>query len=222
MSLKIKICGITNKDIIDKISTLNVDHIGFINIERSKRYLDLDEVIELSKDMDDKHYPTLILDDSNPSDILKKVNKSHIKRLQFHSNISIDSIDELHSKLEDLFIIKVIGIKDEITDETIKDLKLFSNHADGILLDYIKDGLTGGTNTHIPIETALKARDMVKGENPNCEIILAGGLNYGYLKSIYENLDSFDMIDVNSGVEDKPGVKNVDKIEDIVNLIKTN
>lgn len=30
------------------------------------------------------------------------------------------------------------------------------------------------------------------------------------------------MIDVNSGVEDKPGVKNVDKIEDIVNLIKTN
>ena len=37
MTIKVKVCGITNEKEMKKIEKLNVDHIGFINIERSKR-----------------------------------------------------------------------------------------------------------------------------------------------------------------------------------------
>lgn len=220
MSLKIKVCGMCQKDIVDKVSDLNIDYIGFINIERSKRFVDLETISDLTENINNKDYSTLILDDVDYREILDKVDKTRINRVQFHSDIDENTIGKLHGINNEIYVIKVIGIKNQISENIENDLKSFAKSADGILFDYVKDGLTGGTNTHIPMDTAIKAAQITKESNPNCDVILAGGLNYEYLKSIRENLKYFDVIDINSGVEDEPGVKNIDKIEKIVDLIK--
>lgn len=49
MTPKIKVCGITNRDDLKKIEKLNVNHVGFINIERSSRNISLDEITYLKK-----------------------------------------------------------------------------------------------------------------------------------------------------------------------------
>jgi phosphoribosylanthranilate isomerase len=220
MSLKIKVCGMCQKDIVDKVYDLNIDYIGFINIERSKRFVDLETISDLTENINNKDYSTLILDDVDYRKILDKVDNTGINRVQFHSDIDENTIGKLHSIKNEIYVIKVIGIKNQISENIENDLKSFAKSADGILFDYVKDGLTGGTNTHIPVDTAIKAARITKKSNPNCDVILAGGLNYEYLKSIHENLKYFDVIDINSGVEDEPGVKNIDKIEKIVDLIK--
>ena len=61
MTPKIKVCGITNRDDLKKIEKLNVNHVGFINIERSSRNISLDEITYLKKSLSDKNLATLVL-----------------------------------------------------------------------------------------------------------------------------------------------------------------
>ncbi|MGN1363283.1 MAG: phosphoribosylanthranilate isomerase [Methanobrevibacter sp.] len=220
MATKIKICGMTDKNIVNELSKLNIDYLGFINIKRSKRFVSLNKINNLTKNLENKNFLTLVIDDENPEEINNKVNKTGIKRVQFHSNITINNIKKLKELNNTIKITMVIGIKNKIDLEVKNNLEEYSQYVDSILFDYIKDGLTGGTNTHIPIETAVEASKIVKNKNPKCNVILAGGLNYNYLKEIFEYLDNFDIIDVNSGVEDSPGIKNVEKIKIIIELIK--
>jgi phosphoribosylanthranilate isomerase len=85
-----------------------------------------------------------------------------------------------------LNITKVIGLQNRINHETINNLKQHCLYADNILLDYIKDGLTGGTNKQIPIETAIKASNIIKSISNKTQVTLAGGLNLEYLEKIQE------------------------------------
>lgn len=220
MSTKIKICGMTDKNIVNELSKLNIDYLGFINIKRSKRFVSLDKINDLTKNLENKNFLTLVINDENPEEINNKINKTKIKNVQFHSNITIKNIKKLKELNNTINITMVIGIKNKIDSEVKNNLEKYSQYVDNILFDYIKDGLTGGTNTHIPIETAVEASKIIKNKNPKVNAILAGGLNYEYLKEIFEYLDNFDMVDVNSGVEDSPGIKNLGKIKRIVELIK--
>lgn len=220
MSLKIKVCGITSNVVADSLSAMGVDYIGFINIPRSKRYVNIEDINKITRNINKKDYSTLILDTENPQIVIKKIKETEFNRVQFHSNITCHDIDLIKEWDNNINITMTVGIKNKLTSDIEEKLESYSHHADNILFDYVKDGLTGGTNTHIPIKTAVVASNIVKNANKRCNTILAGGLNYDYLKDIYNELDNFDMIDLNSGVEDSPGIKNLVKIEKIIDLIK--
>ncbi len=224
MTVKIKVCGMTEKNNVKKLEKLNVDHIGFINIPRSKRNISMDEIENMEKQMLDKQVSTLVLEPSNPYDVIMKINRAEISNVQLHSlNIFdiryIHWLNQYHSG-KYINITKAIGITDRITKEKEKELIEYSKNADNIILDYQKDGLTGGTNTTIPIETAIKAAKIIKNTEQKTDVILAGGLNLEYLEEIQDKLYHFDMIDLNSGVEDKPGIKNMTQIKKIVQLAR--
>ncbi len=223
MTLKIKICGITNENDLKNIEKLKVNHIGFINIERSKRYVSLNQIKNLQNRLINKHLSTLVLETDNSYEVIKKMDRTQIFNIQLHSlnqyDIKYIKWSKQFNDFDYVNITKVIGLKEKINEEKIKELKNYSNYADSILLDYLKEGLTGGTNRQIPIETAIKASEIIKKEN-DIDVILAGGLNYKYLESISDKLHFFDQIDLNSGVEDKPGEKNLEEIKKIQKLVK--
>lgn len=223
MTLKIKICGITNENDLKNIEKLKVNHIGFINIERSKRYVSLNQIKNLQNRLINKHLSTLVLETDNSYEVIKKMDRTQIFNIQLHSlnqyDIKYIKWSKQFNDFDYVNITKVIGLKEKINEEKIKELKNYSNYADSILLDYVKEGLTGGTNRQIPIETAIKASEIIKKEN-DIDVILAGGLNYKYLESISDKLHFFDQIDLNSGVEDKPGEKILEEIKKIQKLVK--
>ncbi len=224
MTVEIKVCGITNKSDLKKIEKLDVDHIGFINIERSKRYVSLDEIISLENELKNKRLSTLVLEPTDAYSTLLKINRSGIFNLQFHSLSCFDIkyliwLNQYHNN-EKLQITRAIGLRDEITPEIQKEIENHTLYSDNILFDYIKDGKTGGTNTQIPIDTVINASRIVKKIDPRTKVTLSGGLNLEYLEEIKEKLEYFDMIDLNSGVEDKPGVKNINKIKEVIKLVK--
>lgn len=223
MTMKIKICGITNEKDMKKIEKLNVDRIGFINIERSKRNISLDTISYLEKQLLNKRLSTLVLEPENAYDALQKANRTEIFNLQLHSLSCFDIrymiwLNQYHNG-ERLNITKAIGLKDKIDANKKKEIEKYCLYSDNILFDYIKDGKTGGTNTHIPIQTAIKASQIVKNKDNRTEVTLAGGLNLEYLEEIQDQLHYFDRIDLNSGVEDEPGKKNISKIKKIIKLL---
>lgn len=223
MTIKVKVCGITNDNEMKKIEKLNVDHIGFINIERSKRNVSLEKIEYLSKKLTDKRLGTLVLEPDNAYETIIKIDRTQLFNVQLHSLNSFDIrylqwLNQYHN-FNKLNITKAIGLKDKINNIKIKEISEYCLYSDNILLDYIKDGLTGGTSKQIPIDTAVEACKIIKKYNNKTEVTLAGGLNLEYLENIQDKLHYFDRIDLNSGVEDKPGRKNISKIKKIIKLI---
>lgn len=223
MTIKVKICGITDLEQIKQIEKLNVDHIGFINIKRSKRYVSNEDIKCLKRKLNNNQLATLVLEPEDAYEVTRCIDATQIFNIQLHS---LNKFDIRYIKWSNQYndfgyvnTTKVIGLKDSINDAKINELKEYAPYADNILLDYIKDGLTGGTNTQIPIETAITASKIIKQENANAEVTLAGGLNYDYLESIYDKLHYFDRIDLNSGVEKSPGQKDIHEIKKVLNLV---
>ena len=222
MTIKIKVCGMTNIKETDKIAKLNIDHIGFINIRRSKRYITIDEINNLQKHINDKRLSTLVLEPEDAYEVITRIDNTQISNIQLHSlnNFDIRYIKWLNQyNMGYVNTTKVIGLQNTLNANKMMELKKYALYSDNILLDYIKEGLTGGTNTQIPIETAIKASQIIKKANRNTEVTLAGGLNLEYLESIQDKLQYFNRIDLNSGVENTPGRKNIQKIKKIVKLV---
>lgn len=222
MDMKVKICGITNLDDLKKIEKLDYDKVGFINIERSKRNVSMNKINQLEHELINKRSSTLVLEPSNAYDVILKCNRLKIFNIQLHCLSSyeikyIKWINQYHN-CENVNVTRAIGLRDKIDSAKKRELEEFSKRCDNILLDYVKDGLTGGTNRQIPIDTAVQASKIIKKANKYTEVSLAGGLNYDYLLSVYDQLRYFDRIDLNSGVEFEAGKKNIESIKRILKL----
>lgn len=223
MKMKIKVCGITKEKQARKLEKMGIEHVGFINIKRSKRFVSMDKIISLESQLSNKRTGTLVLEPDNPYDVILKSNRSRIFNIQLHC-LTPFHIKYLHwinryHNFERMRITKAIGLKDKNDLRKQEELEDHAMYCDNILLDYIKDGLTGGTNTHIPIDEAIKACNVVKRTDNKTDVTLAGGLNYEYLEQIQDSLCYFDGIDLNSGVEDSPGIKNMKEVKRVKKLI---
>jgi phosphoribosylanthranilate isomerase len=65
-----------------------------------------------------------------------------------------------------------------------------------------------------------KSWDWSSFENPNnLPFMISGGLNITNIKKAID-LTGANFVDINSGVEDKPGIKNISLIEDLVLSLK--
>jgi phosphoribosylanthranilate isomerase len=65
----------------------------------------------------------------------------------------------------------------------------------------------------------LEAVKIAKNVNHDIKIFLAGGINSERIKNdieLHENV--LDYFDVNSGVEDKPGIKNPELVDELMEI----
>jgi phosphoribosylanthranilate isomerase len=238
--MKIKICGIRNENDLKICEEAGADLIGFINIERSKRMVKIGKIKDLLSSMKDKNKAVLVIEPLNMADAKKKIIKSGMHNIQLHS-LSPDEINRLKEEYHrinhkggkmkphenpdsypHLIITRALGISYEIDDDKEKEIQDFADVSDYILFDSEIQGKTGGTGRQIPTETAIKAATIAKTHNENIKLFLAGGMVFDRIKNEGEILaEVFDFFDVNSGVEDEPGVKNSDKINELM-AIKEN
>lgn len=225
--MKVKICGITRPEDVTKSESC-ADLVGFINIERSKRFLKINQINELLASMKNRKMAVLVIEPEDLEDAIMRIKKTGIKTVQLHSLSRsqirylkwIDSYKK-HGFDDELQVIRAVGISDEgITENKAREIKRFAEVCDAILLDYEVKGKSGGTGKQIPLDIAVKAAETAKNAKSTVKIFLAGGMNAKRLKNEKNVLDNiFDYVDVNSGVEDLPGIKNPDKIEYLCELV---
>jgi len=220
--MKVKICGLTRIEDVVSCENLGVHSIGFINIKRSKRFLKIDEINNIidSAQLNSQVNTVAVLEPKDCHELEIKIKKLKVDNIQLHS-LSADEIKQFKEKNKDYYIIRAVGLSDKLYYNKKRQIMDFAKICDGILLDYELSGRTGGTGFQIPINIAVDASKIARQSNKDIEIFIAGGIdservkNEGYIINKY-----FDYWDVNSGVEEKPGIKNHSKITEIMRYIE--
>jgi len=235
--MKVKICGITRSVDVSKCEKSGANLIGFINIKRSNRRVGLKKIKRLLSALKDKSRSVMVLEPENPEEVIMKTKKTGIRIVQLHA-LSHNQIKYLkfiegfhrNATERNIKVIRAIGISEESFDlsdgnelkmslNKKKEIEGFARVCDALLFDYQIEGKSGGTGRHIPLKMVLESVKIVKDISNNIEIFLAGGLNSERIRNDKEILEKIiDYVDVNSGVEDAPGVKNPDRVDCLMKI----
>ncbi len=214
--MQFKICGITRLEDLHSCEKYDPDFIGFINIERSKRFLDIKKIRKLRDSMKNLKKAVLVIEPETTEDAIKAVEKSGINNVQLHS-LKAEEIVELKG----INVIRAIGIPEKIDTSKREEIEKFAKVCNYLIFDSMVSGKSGGTGKQIPLELAVEAAEIAKISNPDIKLFLAGGINTERIKKEGKLIrDIFDYVDVNSGVEDCPGIKNTLKIIEFVDTCK--
>lgn len=210
--MKFKICGITRPGDLLVCEKSNPSFIGFINIERSKRFLNIEKIRKLISSMNDEKKAVLVIEPETAEEAMEAAEKSGVKNIQLHS-LQAEDI----AKLIGINVIKAVGIPEKIDISKKEEIKEFAKVCKYLLFDSMISGKSGGTGKQIPLEVAVEAAEIAKESSQNIKLFLAGGINAERIENEGKIIkDIFDYVDVNSGVEDSPGIKNRDKIVEFV------
>lgn len=207
--MKVKICGLRERENIQEVLLNCPDYSGFIFYPKSKRYVDkpLDEKL-LQALSNQVHLVAVFVDESINTivDICSKYSFDHV---QLHGNESISYIKDLKENL-DIKVIKAFGI-DETFD--FQKLKNYEEVVDCFLFD-TKTILHGGSGRKFDW-------CLLDNYTGNIPFFLSGGIGEKNITSALE-LQHPRLIgyDINSQVEERPGYKDTQKVKSLLETIR--
>ncbi|MGA2505988.1 MAG: phosphoribosylanthranilate isomerase [Chitinispirillaceae bacterium] len=203
MSVRIKICGITRYEDAKVAESLGVDALGFIFYPKSPRYIAPEDAALIIRQLPPFVSRVGVFVDEEMDKVVAVARATGIDTIQLHGTES----PRYCSKLP-LPVIKAFSI------EPASDLSLLQQYrVAGLLLDTWSSIRRGGTGKVFDWSIARKA--CIKYDR----VILAGGLNPTNLEEALETVQPYG-IDISSGVEIKPGIKNPRKMRDAVQVVR--
>ena len=206
-SLFIKICGITTAGDAGFAVSSGVSALGFIAYRKSPRYISPENVeLILNKLEVPESFRKVVVSVNANKDELESYIDAGINTIQFHGGESAEFAEKFANVAE---IWKVIRPRNENDILTAADFP-----ADKFLLDPFDSKLYGGTGKTIDWGLAQFAVKTL-----NKPVILAGGLSPDNCIEAINAVEPFG-IDVNSGVEISPGLKDHKKINELFRKIK--
>lgn len=201
---KIKICGISNLDVLKELINLNINYVGFIFYSKSPRFAGFD-FLESFKDIDFKNTkPVCVYVNPDEEYVYKTSSYFSNPILQFHGDESNDFCESFG-----LEYWKAIRVKEK---SDVLKTKLYSS-ASAILFENHKEGIYGGTGESFDWNWL---NDLQEKEQ---YFILSGGINS---ENVHNALSTNSWcIDLNSGVESEEGIKDIALIKNILKIINT-
>jgi phosphoribosylanthranilate isomerase len=201
--IKIKVCGITRVDDALAAAQQGVDALGFIFVKASPRYITPQAAAVIIKTLPPFISRVGVFADEDSAIVNSTARIAGVDTVQLHGAETVDYCKEIVYP-----VIKALGLRPDF-DYTV----LEKYPVAGILLDTWNKGLQGGTGRCGDWTIARRAAEHYE------RIILAGGLGPSNLEAALNEVQPYG-VDVNSGVEIQPGVKNLDKIRDAVRIVK--
>lgn len=199
---QVKICGITNEEDAMFAASCGTDALGFIFYPPSPRYIEPDKAQQIIKKLPDHIVRVGVFVNEAAATVKRIFDLCGLDLIQLHGDEPIEYCAGFAPEM----IVKAVDLKDE------NDLfNAFRYNVSAILVDSRSDGLYGGTGKISNWDLALK----IKSKKP---LILSGGLNENNIGEALEKI-SPDALDINSGVEIKPGKKDHEKLAGIFNVI---
>ena len=204
---KIKICGIKDIKTLDCCINNKVNFFGLIFYKKSPRNINLEDALKLVKHSQNKLISSVGVFVNEPIDQIKKIlSKIKLDYIQLHGEENYDYIKEI-KKNNPVKIIKNIPIN---SSKDFLNIKNFDN-TDMFLFDYkSKEGELPGGNAK---KFSWELLSNILIDKP---WFLSGGINKDNINNIKDFIIPYG-IDISSGVEEKRGIKNNDKI---ISLLK--
>ena len=207
MSLLVKICGLSTRETLDAALGAGADMVGFVFFSASPRHLSLETARELGRQATGRALKVALTVDADDLTYDNIIETLRPDLLQLHGQESVARVRDLKSRFG-LPVMKVIPVA------TAADLAALSGYAavcDRIL--FAARAPKGATRPG-----GLGARfDWHLLENLDLQppFMLSGGLNAGNVAEAVR-ITHVGGVDVSSGVERAPGVKDCDLIRDFV------
>src|SRR6056297_1101066 len=197
---RIKICGITNLEDARFASGALVDYLGFIFYDQSPRYIEPSEAGAIINWLEGPEKVGVFV--NQPLDDVNRISKeTGLNYVQLHGNETPE-----YCSLVEKPIIKVIHIEEESVDYLLKhQIEQYAEIVDFFLFDTKIDGLWGGTGKSFDWS-------LIKDMDVDIPFFLSGGLNTSNVKEAIRTVQPY-AIDVSSSLEQKPGLKDFEKIE---------
>lgn len=211
MKVKVKICGITNNEDLVTAVEAGADAVGFIvNVPSSRRNLTLGEAERLMKATPVFVKNVVVIVPKRLGELIETYERLRPDILQVHGHNLSDSV--IREKLANTCLIRGIQVKSvHAVDEAVKAANTF----DAVLVDSFVAGRFGGTGKVHDWELSKRVSQKVHPK----PLILAGGLNPENVQDAVRVVKPY-AVDVSSGVESQPGIKDSKKVFEFIKNAK--
>jgi phosphoribosylanthranilate isomerase len=204
MDLFVKICGICSKGDLEQISALKPDALGFVQWPESKRYLAPEVVGRWETPKEIQRVGVFV--SPTEAELLHAAQYAKLDVLQIHRLPDHWSVERKH--FHGLEIWRALKPEEMYFMER-------GFQFDRFLLDSYDPATVGGTGKTCDWS---KAHDLVRASD--VPVLLAGGLTAENVAEAVAVVNPWG-IDISSGVEIEPGVKNIKKVRAFIDACRT-
>jgi phosphoribosylanthranilate isomerase len=209
----VKICGLKDQESLQAAVAAGADLVGFVHYAPSPRHVSPESAVKLRHELP-AHVKSVALlvnpDDQTIREVQQILNPDYI---QLHGKETPERVNDIKAMFPELKIIKAIGISEA------GDLDAVTGYAplvDIMMFDAkppkTPDALPGGNG--VAFDWTL-----LKGLQLSTPWMLSGGLTPRNVRDAMTQSGA-KMIDVSSGVEQAPGVKDPQRIEAFIQAAK--
>lgn len=192
---RVKICGLTRVEDVELAVELGASAVGFVLEPSSPRCIPLADVHDLLRSTPPYTYCVAVLGPFAPSQVLVPFDAIQA--------IGVTNADVEASQ-------RAIHVHRIGSDDPVPDPASY----DALLLDAFSKEAFGGTGVRIDLEAAKGV--MAESVRP---VILAGGLTPGNVGEVIRTARPY-AVDVSSGVESSPGVKDPDRLREFFEAVR--
>jgi phosphoribosylanthranilate isomerase len=211
VSLIVKICGLSTPDALDAALDAGADMVGFVFFEASPRHVAFETARALGKRVAGKAKKVALTVDAGDATFDAIVRSLQPDFLQLHGKETPARAAELKQRFG-LQIIKALAVESKNDFDRVKS---YATAGDWILFDAkAPPNATRPGGLGKPFDWTL-----LRGAISDVPVMLSGGLN---AKNIEEALriTRVPAVDVSSGVESSPGVKDLEKIREFIGIAR--
>jgi len=196
--MKIKICGITNADDARLCVECGVDALGFIFVERTPRYITPDAAARIVAILPPFVTPVGVFWDHAPGHVKAVAEQCGLGALQFHGEESPEDLQDYR-----LPVIKTLKVAGDADLDRMAGYRVAA-----FLLDSPSRWSEGESRPPIPWDVAAAAAR----RHP---VLLSAGLTPDNVAEAVRRVRPYG-VDVNSGVEARPGRKDEPRVRRFV------
>lgn len=202
MRVRIKVCGMTRTEDVAEAARLGVDAVGLVFYSKSPRNVGVDQARDLVAALPAFVTVTALFLDPDREHVQRVLDEVRVELLQFHGGEPADFCRSF-----DRPYIKAVPMGGQVD---VSEYAQRHAGAAALLLDSHAAGQRGGTGV------SFDWASLPKFDGP--PVILAGGLNPSNVATAVRIVRPYG-VDVSSGVESAPGIKDAKKMADFVHEV---
>lgn len=198
----IKYCGFTREEDLEYALSLNINAVGFIFYEKSKRFVTPERAKKLITSVNTKNVKKVgIFCKTQPKDILEASKTAGLDTLQIYEPNIFDQLSKHYP------LIRAYRINNPSDLTEVKECP----ERDILLLDSFHVNEMGGTGHSFDWKLLNNFPHLAK-------TLIAGGITVDNISLLLNTVSPYG-IDISSGIEDSPGIKSSIKMKNLISKI---
>ncbi len=211
---RVKICGIKTLEDALAAAEAGADELGFhVGLTGARAPLEADNVAKIIAELPENVESVMVTSVTEAEQLIQLARKTGAQVIQLYGDATPETIGDVRKALPGIKVWKVLNVSDESSIEKAKE---YQDSADAIALDTLnkETGVRGGTGKTHDWNISKKIVESI-----SIPVILAGGLNPENVADAVKTVHPYGL-DVNSGVSNPDGSKNIEKVKAFVQAAK--